>query len=349
MRPPIWVSKIYSCFPTCLLAKSLQLSRLEDDMRKLPSSTSGASAKRPDKSASPDQSSTRETSISATSITQVQSSGAFSVIQGESSATSAPEQLASPPLSALKRKKKRKALKKRRLPAKDLRGRSGVSDQRYWNEFDDGSEREQDEPYTIFVDPRSSNNFPGAHIVSNLSKSLIASLHVLWDNIQTILTQQAGQSATSPDERASLMDSNRPSGSPTIEDSSDSDDETAVASKRQSYSTMVSHHHHHIHTGRETMLFRSSIGSFAASLVFVTIAAILVGTGRRKAAAEVNIGLVICMAASAVSAIIGVGCTVSRRHSLHWAPKFAAIITLLLIVLANAAVLIGLKNAKLLN
>ena len=325
----------------------LQLSRLEDDMRKLPSSTHGAGASLPDKRASPEQPSTRHTSISATSTAQGLSSSGFSPVHDGSSATSTPEQLANPPLGAFNKKKK-KALKKRRLPAKDLKGPSQSSAQRYWNEFDDGSEGERDEPYTIFVDPKSSGILSGAAVVSKFLTSLSTSSKAPWEKIKNTLTSQP-EEAAGPDERSPLMDSSHSPISPTIEDSSDSDNETTAAVKRRSYSTIASQHRHPARSARESMLFRCSLGSFAASFIFVIVAAILVGTGRRKAAAKLNIGVAVCVGASAVSVILGVGCTVSRRDILHWFHRSAVGLTLLLVILANAGVVVGLSHARLLD
>ena len=313
-------------------------------MRKLPSSMNGSSGRLPDKIASAEQSSSRHTSISAPSTVKGQSSSGFSPVQGESSATSAPEHLATPPRSALKRKK-RKAIKKRRLPAKELKGPSPPLEQRYWNEFDDGSEGERDEPYTIFVDPTSPGAFPGAATVSHFATSISISAKTSWKKTKTYLAHQRDENA-GPHERSPLINDDLSPTSPTLEDSSDSDNETSAVVKNRSYSTMGPYNRHQARYARESVLSRCSIGCFVSSFVFVIVAAILVGTGRRKAALEVNIGVVVCVAASAVSTIIGVGCTISRHDTLSWVHRSIMGSTLVLVIVANAAVVVGLSHAQ---
>ena len=108
---------------------------------------------------------------------------------------------------------------------------------------------------------------------------------------------------------------------------------------------MASRYRHYGRSARESMLFRCSLGSFTTAFIFVLVAAILVGTGRRKATAEVNVGVVICVAASLVSAVIGAGCTVVRHDAIGWVHRSVVGLALVLVLLGNAGVLVGLGHA----
>ena len=254
--------------------------------------------------------------------------------------------MANPPLSAFKKKKKRQIPKKRRLPAKDLKRLSSAS-QHYWNEFDDGSEGEHDEPFTIFIDANSKSGFPGTEIVSSLSDSLSANSRAAWGKLKSYWNYQEKDYAGQEERRPLISGSNTPS-SPIIEDSSDSD-ETFANPQQPGYAIVVSNERRTLRTTREGMLFRCTLGSFIASLIFVLVAAILLSTGRRKAAAEVDVGVVICVAASVVSAIMGVGCTISRRARLNWVYKTTVGLVVALAILANAGVLVGLGHMQVLD
>lgn len=124
---------------------------------------------------SPEESSTRQTSVSASSTTNGPSGSGFSAPKGESSVTSAPDAVAPPPLSAFK--KKRRQSHRKRVLEKRLGGPSQSRRTRYWNEFDDGSEGSGNEAYTIFVDPNASYGFPGAATMSKLVNSLISNIN----------------------------------------------------------------------------------------------------------------------------------------------------------------------------
>ena len=295
----------------------------------------------PNKKVSPDTT-TRRTSISAPSTRNGQSSGTFSAVQGESSATSAPEELANPPLSAFK--KKRKPGKRRRLPRKELKGSEQTFNQRYWNEFDDGSEGERDEPYTIFVDPNAPSTFPGAETVSKAFDNLSNNTKALWEKFQTWMTSHPDGTAM-PDEQRPLINGNHSPTSPTIDDSSDSENENPTITAQRSYSTMASRHRHPFRSPRESMLFRSSLGCFVAALTIVIVGAILVTTGRRKAAVEVDVGVVISVAASLVFVIIGVGCMIAQHDHVGWVHRSAVALIFIIVIFANVGILLELSDA----
>lgn len=319
-----------------------QLPRLEEDMRKLPSSTKGVNGRNPHKSVSQEQANSRKTSISAPSSFRGHSSGGFSPVQGESSATSVPDQLAMPTPSSFKKKKKT-IPKKRRLPTKKLKGPSSP-EQRYWNEFDDGSEGERDEPYTIFVDPNPSSTFPGVATVSKILENLSANSKMSWSKVQTWLTPKP-KGYANPNERSSLIDDNSSPISPTIDDSSDSDIESGATVKRQDYSAMAYHRRRHSNRSvHESVLFRCSLGSFLAAVAFLLVAAIVGATGRREAAAEVNVGVVVCVAASLVSAVVGAGCTIARYDTISWIHRSLVGLALVIVLFGNAGVLVGLGH-----
>ncbi|KAK5053883.1 hypothetical protein LTR84_001845 [Exophiala bonariae] len=255
----------------------------------------------------------------------------FSITHGQSSATSDdhitgvevadPFTLKPKPSPVGGRKKKRARIL---VPEREPR------QQRYWNEFDDGdSDVNSDDRYAIYIDPNASI-FPGSETLSKV-----------FHGVYNTLGQGAGRLASlvglkrraSP-ERAPLL-----GGQVFIDgdaDSSGSDSDQHLIQRPYKPSTprrTASHgsgsrstyRPHQILTPRqkalERTLFHFYSGLIAISCVFLVMSSILLGTGRRKAAVEVDLGViagVIAAEACAVCAMVLVMLRKQRLSILHW-------------------------------
>ena len=337
MPPPYWVSSSDLTMSSNLTSE--QIPTLERDIRKVPNLSTGPNERGQKTRFSSEQASTAHTSLSAPSTRDVPSSSAFSPVHGESSATSAPEApdiLEASPMRPFK--KKRKGSKRSKPPRKLFQGSQQPPPKRYWNEFDDGSEGEQHQAYTICVDPNASSTFPVAAINTKLWERIA---HKLEGSKHKVAGWFYTTAASDP-EREPLNNSIRSSP----EDSEASDDEAATLPAKRHYSTFSSRSKQKPDSTRETVLFRSCISSFASSYLLLLIAVILLSTGRRKAATEVDAGVVIGVSAAFVFAIIGVGSMMARRTDLGWVHRTTILLLSLCVFLAGLALLVMMNKSS---
>lgn len=133
------------------------MSLLDKDIRKLPPAVKRRRRKGSSAHGSVIDSSPPQTSTSANTPTDGFSSPLH---YGESSATSAPEFVDSPPLQAFRKKRKSTAY----YPPTT---RFEAEGQRYWNEYD--NPESDDEGYYIYMDPDAPVKFPGQELVEALA------------------------------------------------------------------------------------------------------------------------------------------------------------------------------------
>lgn len=215
--------------------------------------------------------------------------------------------------------------------------------ERYWNEFDDGSEDSQNEAYTIFVDPNASYSIPGAAEFFRLFGSLSSSIKASEEAILKWLRQSQ---KTMHGEQRPLIDGER---SPSIADSDLSGAETSIRhlkpSSHRRYSTFPALSQPPAVRAREALLFRSGVASFASSIILLVVAAILITTGRRKAANTVDAGVIIGVVSSLVFAVMGVGSMLRRKDDVGWVHRAVVFMLFLCVVLASGTLLATLRHS----
>ena len=323
------------------LLTSEQLPALKQDIRKVPTMSKAPKGRRSQAHYSPEESSTRRTSVSASSTKNGVSSSGLSALRGESSATSAPGILSTPPLEASKKKRRRSNRKK--MLQKRLQYPAQPRYERYWNEFDDGSEDSQDEAYTIFVDPNASYSIPGAAEFFRLFGSLSSSIKASEEAILKWLRQSQ---KTMHAEQRPLIDGER---SPSTADSDLSGAETSIRhlkpSSHRRYSTFPALSQPPAVRAREALLFRSGVASFASSVILLVVAAILITTGRRKAANAVDAGVIIGVVSSLVFAVMGVGSMLRRKDDVGWVHRAVVFMLFICVVLAGGTLLATLRHS----
>ena len=306
---------------------------LDHDIRRLPPLSRNSSGRVPKNKSSPEQASTGNTSLSANSTGKGFSSSGRSALRGESSATSAPDALEASPISPFKKKRRQP---KRHVDSRKL-SKNLPRQQRYWNEFDDGSEGDQPEAYAIYVDPEAPTQFPGAAAVSNFCRLVAEHTKASTEK----MTSWMKGTKAADREQESLI--NGIHSSPDDSDFSDNGTSEVTQTPRR-YSTFPSHAQHTRNEAQEKHLFRSCLLSFAASIILLIVAAILVTTGRQKVAAEVDLGVVIGVAASLVFAIIGLGSLLARRAHLGWVHRVIVLLVFLGVMLVSVALLVALSR-----
>ncbi|KAA6410368.1 MAG: hypothetical protein FRX48_05789 [Lasallia pustulata] len=274
------------------------LAALDHDIRKVPSPAKLARSS--NSKLSRDSPSTRPTSTSATSQADGPTSSGFSAILHESSTTSLEDTFESPPLSSFK--KKRRARKQHPL-RKPMGTHRPSQFQRYWNEFDDGDEAPEEEPYTLFVDPNESSAFPGAAALSHLATVITSHAQHQTEKIRSWFHPQSTTPLTS--DRAPLIPSTssyfspRPKSQPSSPDSDFSVFPSRLATTHRQYSTFAPksdsgpRYYTRPHAlARDRLLATCALFSFLTALLLLGIALVLASTGRRKDGLAVDAGVV---------------------------------------------------------
>jgi hypothetical protein len=288
---------------------SAQLPALERDIRKLPT-LSGAYGRRPSTAAN--------TSISATSTTDDPSSALTEPAQ-ESSATSEADLLQSLSPSAPK--------KKRRMPHQEhpLRRRldqeESLTGERYWNEYDDGDEALDSEPYTIFVDPNEPSGIPGVEKITNFKNIVVAKLQSASAKINNWF-----KSGPKVGEQQPLLGGF--SAGRFVPYDTDPEDnfsaEHAIFSRRY-YSTIAEQEAHQALLIREHFLVRSYTACFVVSTLLLVLVYVLAITGKHKFLFSVDLGVILGVIASLSFAVAGMGMMLVRKTRVGYTQRFVVL------------------------
>lgn len=199
--------------------------------------------------------------------------------------------------------------------------------QRYWNEFDDEPEFNGEEAYTIYVTPDEPFKFPGADTISRTFGAAYQSLGKSKKRILSWLPLAKSQASTT-DERTGLLGSQSPTETDREADvESSSDDNIAVPKKARRMASRSSrrgasrtHYGDYSSLGyprrssRDQLLYLTSIGLHVLVWMFLIMATILKGTGRRKAAIEVDAGVISGIVISVACGMFAIGCALARRE-----------------------------------
>ncbi|KAL8804234.1 MAG: hypothetical protein Q9182_002688 [Xanthomendoza sp. 2 TL-2023] len=299
------------------------LPALSQDLRKLPATVVTAQSRHSGDPLTHSPLSTARNSTSATSNGDRPKSSGFSGNAFESSATSVPE--ISPQLPQKTSRKKRRLRRDRPLRPQTTTGPK-PNHQRYWNEYDDGDENSDNEPFAIYIDPNQSSLFPGFLTISKAASSWASKAKSrLYPSQQP--TRKTLDGTASPDDDSDLEDS------PTapLMDPRQQNHYSTFQTRRTTHSAV---------RGRELLLTRCCIAFYVASSVLLIIAAILASSGRRKAHLEVDVGVIIGVAFSLVFAVAGVGCVLTKKERVGKVWKVCVFVALT-VVCACSGILLG--------
>lgn len=232
---------------------------------------------------------------------------------------------------------------KRRVPMPE---QQTMEVQRGWNEYDDGSEAEN-EPYTIFVDADAESTFPGAraavYVFAALSlrakrsseklRSWLNPHGSLGERRPLNLSQDRGYSTEHSYVSTVGSDSD-------IEADTDASSAEFPAGYAAHYATFPSIRDQKAIKQREAILFRSSIGCFLAAFLLLLVAGLLVATGRHRLRVEVDAGTIIGVVASLFFATLGLGSMLYRQERLSWMHRIMVSFTFLVICVISGILLV---------
>ncbi|KAI9749259.1 MAG: hypothetical protein M4579_006936 [Chaenotheca gracillima] len=319
---------------------------LEKDIRKLPTGPK-ATKRRTVTHLSPPSSNAKSNSTSATSLTDVPPSSGSAGVMVESSATSVPDLLESPPLSSFKKKRR----KIREHPLRKEVDTYATPQKKYWNEYDDGDERPEDEPYTIFVDPNASSYLPSSATLVHLAHTIITDpikktadglksyfMPLPSTRLMTSITQPHHRHE--PNEHTPLT---HDYFSQTLEEAETSSTSSSTASVRGRYATFPpTTSSSSPAQDRERLLTRSSTACFLVSIFLLLIQSVFASVTRWSSSdltMGLDTGIVIGAIASIGFAMLALGLLLLKRESLSWTRAIAVTITCVAVCVGSASLL----------
>lgn len=200
--------------------------------------------------------------------------------------------------------------------------------QRYWNEFDDDPEFNGEEAYTIYVKPDEPFIFPGSETISKAFSAVFRSLRASKSRATSWLSLAKNQDGPQIQRTGLLSHAESPTETEREADAESSSDDNIpvkhakakrIVSRSSRRATSRTHYSEYSALGypqrssRDQLLSHTCFGLHALSWMFLLMATILKSTGRRKAAVEVDAGVISGIVISLACGMFAVGCTLARR------------------------------------
>lgn len=215
--------------------------------------------------------------------------------------------------------------------------------QTYWNEYDDGSEAEN-EPYTIYVDPDSELTFPGSKAFTHLYSSVKVPMEKIkgWLSPTSTLVERRpllgdgfangnGNGATNATGYFTETD---------VEDEAYASSSDFPAGYVTHYATFPSIKDQEYIRTRDILFFYGTIASFVAALILFLVASLLIATGKHKLQVEVDVGAIIGIVSSLFFATLGFGTMLYRIDELGWLHKSIVAVAFTGLCLLNGMLLV---------
>ncbi|KAL2686676.1 hypothetical protein IWX47DRAFT_785315 [Phyllosticta citricarpa] len=344
---------IWTCCKPSLMQPPYWLPMLNRDIRKLPEKVPRQHSRRG--SAIPiDSSTSRQTSISNSSVTDGQTSR-FVTLNSESSATSYSEAD-----SPLKKPKKANPDALREFAAiQSAGGSANVNSQGYWNEYDDPEDGDDANAYVIYVDPFASPKIPGQETLSKLFTRIKNSFRGRRASSQDSLLSANANSVEDSDEAdlspistrdygtlptpATSSKPRQPELNTTANSSSDSARQPLIGSQPSDLHELLADLELR-RQERETTKLRLCALALTAAVVVLAITWTLAATSRRKLRREVDGVVVVGTVASLVFTGVGVLCALSKKQNpgIIWSVLLSLVVAA--VCLADGGLLVWLLN-----
>ena len=226
----------------------------------------------------------------------------------------------------------------------------------YWNEYENGSDAgDADGGYVLYVDPDESA-FPTLDFLSWLKGPVAkAKARLVGHDRETtpLMAAEAaaptgphtpGYGATEASYFGHASGASTAGGHTTDtegeEDAFGSELEFPRGYETYRAAVLPSIESQRMARNRELTLLWSTVGSFAASIVLLGVAAVLITTGRHRLRVEVDAGATVGVVASLTSACAAVGLSLARRDQLSLANSLAVWVTFAVVCILNGMVLV---------
>lgn len=270
------------------------ISLLKKDIRKLPKTLSRREASLVNSNFA-SQSTTPN--LSATSDSGHGDSTAVEDRDGTRRITIA-DQLETPPLSSFRKKRTRSY----------ARGPQAQR-QKYWSEYDNPSDSDDEGAYVLFIDPNAESSFSQT-----------------WRKVQNMFGGKATTDGQPLLQNEHMMDS------------SDEESQVYRANRtQQSYGTLDGA----VVAKPKSSLWLSPVTMtcLGASMAILVVGYILAMTGRKKQVREVDAGIIFAIVSSLLFAMSGVACMFGRGRPTVWAARMMALVVLAFDAIASGALL----------
>lgn len=208
---------------------------------------------------------------------------------------------------------------------------------RYYNEYDDpDSEFQQQEAYTIYVDP--NEEAPGMATIRRIGSALVTPF--TW-------VQSRNKQAIDSQERTPLLDSR----TDARDDPSSESDTDQVSSGRPRHTGLQGHmrpaERYRMRLSRRQRAFERTLVQFYSGLlvlsyVFLLMSAILLNTGRKKVALEVDVGATVGVVMAFICMVLSFVLVYMRREKLSTIEIASLVLGMGMIVVLGVAVIVGI-------
>lgn len=307
---------------------------LNGDIRKLPRISSLGSIRIDGTQASTECIDAGDNSASVTLFSNGPSSTGFSVPVVASSATSARDFQDSEP--ATPSPKRKETFPRNHYGSGMNGGGSSCLHRRYWNEYEDGNEVPENEPYSIFVDSNPSSPFPAAGYFSMFTSTI-------RNNIYSWVRPEATKEQ---DDTTRPLLGDHCNRIQVGVGSSDSDDVEAALGNHilehdRRRSTIASRNRLNVQRSpaSERSLFRYYFGAFTASFILLIITSFLTFTRRGKEAVQREIGVLVGVVPSQCFGIIGLSCMFLRKDNVGWLHRSVVLLAFGIVCVASGFLL----------
>lgn len=206
----------------------------------------------------------------------------------------------------------------------------------YWNEYDDGSEVEE-EPYLVYIDP-NSESFPGAKTLASMFSKAKRPMDKVREWLIPVASSGEQRSLLHKNDR--IYDQESTVGTEGILDDSASSSDMQNGYSTFYNTTILNINKQILDSKHDSFLIHTIIGCYAASLTLLLIVWLLATTGKKKLRMEVDAGVAIGVIASLLFAIIGLSLVHFRRQKLSQTYRYGAFVTFILTLLLNCMILI---------
>lgn len=239
------------------------------------------------------------------------------------SSGAAADQLETPPLKAFRKKRRRKYPEQSDTPTRQTQSR-------YWSEYDNPEDGENDNAYVIYIDPNER---------STLDK--------LFESIGGLFSLRHQRSGPDADADPSASVSPSGTGTPRDDESSSEDDEEEALNPRHhrngygaihhpaSPATLARNHRRDLHVS----LPQITSLCLVASIAILAITFILAATSKHKYARTVDTAIVFAIVCSLVFAGVGFIALMGQRAPKSWGAVGVAAAVLLVDAICSGALL----------
>lgn len=216
--------------------------------------------------------------------------------------------------------------------------------QTYWNEYDNGSDVDQDEPYYIYADPNTEMTYPGAEVVASAIRRTKQGLEKVkyWFIPHGSPQNREREALLGSRDRGYLRSPNgTANGSETdVEDEAYASSTDFPGGYATHYATFPSVADQRLSRFQEQTLLFTMIACFFFSALSEAASTLLLATGRHRLRTEVDLGALLGALLGLFLASGGLVSMACRNEKLGWVHRIAVLIITTVLMIGSIVLLI---------